>query len=106
MQNIKAAATPTVMGLKLSKEDNNRDFDPSLYKRIVGSLMYLTATRLDIRHTVSLISIFMETPKETHWEVTKRILRYVNGNKGYGISYSPSEHFKLTSYTDMIGLEL
>ena len=66
MQECKAAITPTVMGLKLSKNDNNKDFDPSLYKSIVGSLMYLTATRLNIMHVVSLISRFMEKPKEAH----------------------------------------
>jgi len=56
------------MGLKLSKEDNNKNFDPSLYKSIVGGLMYLTATRPDIMHAVSLISRFMEIPKEAHWQ--------------------------------------
>eukprot|EP00253_Pinus_taeda_P006722 PITA_06722 len=66
MQNNKAAVTPTVVGLKLTKEDNSKDFDPKLYKSIVGSLMYLTATRPDIMHAVSLISRFMERPKETH----------------------------------------
>eukprot|EP00253_Pinus_taeda_P030462 PITA_30462 len=66
MQESKAAITPTLMGLKLSKEDSNKDFDPSLYKSIVGSLMYLTATRPDIMHAVSLISRFMESPKEAH----------------------------------------
>ena len=68
MQDCKAKITPTVMGLKLSKEDNRKDFDPSLYKSIVGSLMYLTATRPDIMHAVSLISRFMERPKEAHWQ--------------------------------------
>eukprot|EP00253_Pinus_taeda_P016501 PITA_16501 len=48
MQECKAAITPTVMGLKLSREESSKDFDPSLYKSIVGSLMYLTATRPDI----------------------------------------------------------
>eukprot|EP00253_Pinus_taeda_P035868 PITA_35868 len=67
MQECKAAITPTVMGLKLSKEENNKDFDSSLYKSIVGSLMYLTATRPDILFVVSLISKFMERPKEAHW---------------------------------------
>eukprot|EP00253_Pinus_taeda_P016202 PITA_16202 len=66
MQECKAAITPTVMGLKLSKEDSSKDFDPSLYKSIVGSLMYLTATRPDIMFVVSLISRFMERPKEAH----------------------------------------
>eukprot|EP00253_Pinus_taeda_P005086 PITA_05086 len=74
MQESKAAITPTVMGLKLSKEDNSKDFDPSLYKSIVGSLMYLTTTRPNIMHAVSLISRFMESPKEAHWQAAKRIL--------------------------------
>eukprot|EP00253_Pinus_taeda_P013622 PITA_13622 len=81
MQNNKVAVTPTVMGLKLTKEDISKDFDPKLYKSIVGSLMYLTATRPDIMHAVSLISRFMERPKETHWQATKRIRRKIP-NKG------------------------
>eukprot|EP00253_Pinus_taeda_P026483 PITA_26483 len=100
MQNSKAAVTPTIVGLKLTKEDSSKDFDPKLYKSIVGSLMYLTATRPDIMHAVSLISRFMERPKETHWQEAKRILRYVNGTKGFGILYSSSESFMLTGYTD------
>ena len=91
MQESKATITPTVMGLKLSKEDNIKDFDPSLYKSIVGSLMYLTATRPDIMFVVSLISRFMERPKEAHWEAEKRILRYVKGTKSFGILYIASE---------------
>ena len=81
MQNSKPAPTPTVMGLKLSKEDCNSDANPTLYKSMIGSLMYLTATRPDIMYAVSLVSGFMETPKETHWQAEKRILRYVNGTK-------------------------
>ena len=100
MQNIKVAVTPTVMGLKLCKEDSSKDFDPKLYKSIVGSLMYLTATRPDIMHAVSLISRFMEKLKEAHWQAAKRILRYVNGTKEYGILYTSSESFMFTGYTD------
>eukprot|EP00253_Pinus_taeda_P002039 PITA_02039 len=77
MQECNATITPTVMGLKLGKEDSSKDFDPSFYKSIVGSLMYLTATRPDIMHAVSLISRFMERPKEAHWQAAKRVLRYV-----------------------------
>eukprot|EP00253_Pinus_taeda_P028785 PITA_28785 len=83
MQECKAAITPTVMGLKLSKEDGNKDFDPSLYKSIVGSLMYLTATRPHIMFVVSLISRFMERPKEAHLQAAKRILRYVKAEAEY-----------------------
>eukprot|EP00253_Pinus_taeda_P028962 PITA_28962 len=87
MQKCKTTITPIMMGLKLSKEDNNKDFDPSLYKGIVGTLMYLTATRLDIMHVVSLISRFMERPKEAHWQATKRILRYVKDDQKSTSSY-------------------
>eukprot|EP00253_Pinus_taeda_P033262 PITA_33262 len=69
------------MGLKLNKEDSSKDFDPSVYKSIVGSLMYLTATRPDIMHVVSLISRFMERPKEAHWQEAKRIMRYVKDDR-------------------------
>ena len=75
MQESKAAITPTVMELKLSRENSSKDFDPSLYKSIVGSLMYLTATRPNIMHVVSLISRFMERPKEAHWQAAKMIDR-------------------------------
>eukprot|EP00253_Pinus_taeda_P035278 PITA_35278 len=100
MQKSKAAITPTVMGLKLSKEDNSKDFDPSLYKSIVGSLMYLTATTPNIMHAVSLISRFMERPKEAHWQAAKRILRYVKGTKRFGILYTASKYSDLVGYTD------
>eukprot|EP00253_Pinus_taeda_P030339 PITA_30339 len=100
MQECKTSITPTVMGLKLSKEDINKDFDPSLYKSIVASLMYLTATRPHIMFAVSLISRFMERPKEAHWEAAKKIMRYVKGTKRFGILYNVSEHSDLVGYTD------
>ena len=81
------------MGLKLSKEDCSNNVNPTLYKSMVGSLMYLTATRPDIMYAVSLVSRFMETPKETHWQVSKRILKYVNGTKEYGVLYSKTDDF-------------
>lgn len=83
MKNSKVAPTLIVVGLKLSKEDSNKRVDPTLYKSMVGSLMYLTATRLDLMHAVSLISRLMETRKDSHWQVGKRILRYVKGTKGF-----------------------
>ena len=66
MQNNKAAPTPIVIGLKLTKEDCNISVNPTLYKSMVGNLMYWIATRPDLMHAVSLISRFMETPKDSH----------------------------------------
>eukprot|EP01018_Ginkgo_biloba_P023529 Gb_26259 [translate_table: standard] len=62
--------------------------------------MYITATRPDIMYATSLISRFMETPMEAHWQAGKRILRYVNGTKHHGILYTMSDEFKLVGYMD------
>ena len=47
--------------------------------------MYLTATRPDLMYAVSLVSIFIDSPKNSQWNVGKRILRYVAGTLGYGL---------------------
>ena len=67
MSNCKTAPTPVITCLKLSKDDEGSTVDPMLFKRLVGSLMYLTATRTNIMYGVSLISRFMESPKDSHW---------------------------------------
>ena len=71
-----------------------------LFKRLVESLMYLTTTRPEIMYGVSLIPIFMESPKDSHWKARKIILRYVSGVKDLSIMYSTSEIFNLIGYTD------
>jgi hypothetical protein len=100
MINSKEAPTPVITELKLSKEDKGSKVDPTLFKRWVGSIMHLTMKRPDIMYGVSLISRFMETPKESHWKEGKRILRYVNGTIDFGIKYSTSEVFRLIGYTN------
>ena len=60
MSICKVSPAPVIIGLKLRKDDEESTVDPTLFKRLVGSLMYLTATRPDIMYGVSLISRFME----------------------------------------------
>lgn len=85
MQNCKLAVTPMAIGTKLNKYDEGSYVDPTLYKRLVGSLMYLTTTRPDIMFVVSMISKFMEAPNSAHWQAGKRILRYIVGTINFGI---------------------
>ena len=66
MSNCKTAPTPVITGLKLSKDDEGSTVDHTMFKRLVGSLMYLTAIRPNIMSGVSLISRFMESPKDSH----------------------------------------
>ena len=95
MQNSKAAPTPTVVGMKLNKEDCSKSVYPTLYKSMVEILMYLTTTWPNMMHVVSLISKFMETPKDSHWQAGKRIIRYVNDTKGFGILYTIANDFQV-----------
>jgi hypothetical protein len=100
MDNCNPANTPIVTGTQLSKSDKGGDINPTLYKKLIGSLMYLTTTRPDIMYAVSLLSRFMESPKDTHWKVGKRILRYIAGSVNEGICYTSSENDCLIGYTD------
>jgi hypothetical protein len=70
------------------------------YKKLVGSLMYLTKTKPGIMFDVSLISRFMETLKSTHWQERKRILKYFAGTPDFGIRYTSNLNFELIGYTD------
>ena len=66
MSNCKTSPTPIITGLKLGKDNEGSTVDPMLFKILVGSLMYLTPTRLDIMYGLSLISRFMKSPKDSH----------------------------------------
>ena len=72
MDNSKPVPTRVATGTKLSKDDEGADVNPTLFKRLVGNLMYLTATRPDIMQGVSLISRFMEIPKKNILDCWKK----------------------------------
>ena len=88
------------MGTKLSRKYDETEFDITQFRKLVGSLMYLTTTRPDIMYAVSVISRFMDSPKNSHWQVGKRILRYIAGTLNYGIMYSSSNDLHVVGYTD------
>jgi hypothetical protein len=105
MVKCKPTITPISTGTKLSKNDEGSCVFSTLYKRLVGSIMYLTTTRPNIMFVVSLISIFMETLKSIHWQDGKIILRYVVGTTNYGVLYALDSYFKLIGYnhSDFVG---
>ena len=74
MSNCNPVNTPVATGLRLTKEGEGRDINPTLFKSLIGSLRYLTITRPDIVYGVGLLSRYMQTPKESHWAAAKRIL--------------------------------
>ncbi|XP_074328390.1 secreted RxLR effector protein 161-like [Apium graveolens] len=100
MEEAKPCSTPIEDGLKLSEDDDFKFVCPTLYRNLVGSLMYLTATQPDITYGVILISRFMEKPKKTYREAGKRILRHVRGTDGDGLYYQNVNDSKVLRYCD------
>nr|XP_027122223.1 uncharacterized protein LOC113739184 [Coffea arabica] len=100
MKNHNSASTPVEVNLKLIKESERKRVDSTLYKQIVGKLVYLTATRPDIMHVVSFNSKYMENPRETHLLVVKKILQYLLGTIADGLFYKNSEKSDLFGFTD------
>jgi hypothetical protein len=79
MDNCKPTPSPFQYGVKLSATYTSPEVDATLYRQLVGSLLYLTHTRPDISFVVGLIARYMQTPHESHWKEAKRILHYVHG---------------------------
>jgi hypothetical protein len=100
MEECNPAETPIPLGTKLSKNDEGPTMDSTLYKSLVGSLLYLPATRPDIMYAANLVSRFMESPKDSHWKMAKRILRYVAGTLNFILWYTKSDSNQLSGYTD------
>ena len=73
---------------KLSRDVAGVEMDPTLYRSMIDSLLYLTASRPDIAFSVGVCAQFQGTPKESHLTVVKRIIRYINSTFDDGIWYS------------------
>jgi hypothetical protein len=100
MEMCNAVCSPIVPGNKLTKDQHGQCVDATYYKQIVGSLMYLLATRPDLAYSVCLIARFMEKPTETHLIAAKRILRYLKGTESLGILYKRGIKQALQGWTD------
>ena len=102
MQDCKPVSTPMTTSEKLSKDDGSEKIDEGLYRSLIGSLLYLTASRPDILFIVSVLSRFMHLPSEKHFLAAKRVLRYINGTVALGVQFSKSVEggLKLLGYSD------
>ena len=74
--------------------------DPGRYRRLVGKLNYLTITRPDISFPVSVVSQFLQSPCDSHWDAVIRILRYIKSTPGQGVLYENRGHTQVIGYTD------
>ncbi|KAK1628188.1 hypothetical protein QYE76_002503 [Lolium multiflorum] len=102
MLNCNPAPTPVDTKAKLSASDGSLASDAPFYRSIVGALQYLTLTRPELQYAVQQVCLHMHAPRDAHWAAVKRILHYVYGTMGYGLSLhaSPSTSTDLVAYSD------
>ena len=100
MDKSNSVHNPIVPGFKLVKDEGGVKVDKTYYKQIMGSLIYLAATRPNMMFVVSLISRYMENPTKLHLQAAKRVLRYLKGITGFGIFYKKGGDDELVACSD------
>ncbi|KAE8704478.1 hypothetical protein F3Y22_tig00110450pilonHSYRG00264 [Hibiscus syriacus] len=98
MLECKSTSTPMEPNIKMCAHEVKDLEDATMYRQLVGSLIYLTLTRPDISYAVGVMSRYMQNPKKPHLEAVRRILRYVKNTIDYGLLYKKGEDCKLVSY--------
>jgi len=101
MNEAKIMTTPMHPSSNLDKDENGKDFPEKEYRGMIGSLLYLTASRLDIVFGVGLCARFQTAPKDSHYIAVKRIFRYLVGTPSVGLWYKKGTHFDLLAYCDV-----
>ena len=101
MEDCKPTPSTFQSGVKLSTTCTSPEVDATLYRQLVGSLLYLTHSRPDLSFAIGHVSRYMQTPHESHWKAVKRILRYIQGTIQFGIHYSTGGKPLLVGFTDL-----
>ena len=93
--------TPTSPNVKLTVDLLGKSVDPSLYRSMIGSLLYLTASRPDISYNVGVCARYQVNPKESHLTALKRIIKYVKTTSEFGVWYKKDTSDVLVGYSDI-----
>jgi hypothetical protein len=86
--------------LKLLVDPSSELIDATMYRQIIGSLMYLTNTKPDICFAVNTLSQFLVEPRHVHLVAAKQVMRYLKGTIDCSLSYDGDHDFTLSGYTD------
>ena len=96
----KTVDTPVELNAHLTPSGGKPLSNPSLYRRLVGSLVYLTVTHPDISYAIHQVSQYLSAPRSTHYAAVLCILRYLKGILFYGIFYSAQSPLILRAFSD------
>ena len=100
MEDCKPVSTPMITGCKLSKDDESKEVDQRLYRSMIGSLLYVTASRPDVMQAIGQVARFQAAPKENHIIAVKRIFKYLKGTVDFGLWYPKGNDLTLIAYSD------
>ncbi|XP_075100851.1 secreted RxLR effector protein 161-like [Nicotiana tabacum] len=105
MESSKIIDTPISTVTRLDMDEPGSPVNETMHKGIIGSHLYLTASRPDIIFSMGLCARFQSNPKEYHLKAAKRILKYLKGTQDMVLYYSLGDNFYLIGYadTDYIG---
>nr|GFA26183.1 integrase, catalytic core [Tanacetum cinerariifolium] len=96
----KPYATPIDPNVKLNHTDGFPLHDPSLYRTLVGKLIYLTIIRSDITFAAQTLSQFLKEPRSSYMKALLRVLRYLKLCLGQGLFFSATNNLNLLTYCD------
>ena len=97
-EDVKEIDTPMSPIIKLDKNEKEKDVNQKLYRGMIGSLLYLTASRPDIMFCVCLCARFQVCHKESHLIALKRIFRYIFGTQNLGLWYLKKSSLELIGF--------
>ncbi|GKD81341.1 retrovirus-related pol polyprotein from transposon TNT 1-94 [Tanacetum coccineum] len=92
--------TPMVEKSKLDEDKEGKFVDPSHYRGMIGTLLYLTASRPDLQFAICMCARYQARPNEKHLHAVKRIFRYLRGTVNQGLWYSKDSLIALTAFAD------
>ncbi|GJX85592.1 retrovirus-related pol polyprotein from transposon TNT 1-94 [Tanacetum coccineum] len=101
MESCDPVDTPMVEKSKLDEDTQGKAVDPTHYRGMVGTLMYLTSSRPDLVYAVCMCARYQARPTEKHLHVVKRIFRYLRGTVNRGLWYSKDSAITLTTFVDV-----
>lgn len=100
MTDCKPVSFPMEENQKLALDSGPTYPDPSRFRRLVGRLIYLTITRPEITYYVHILSQFMQSPHQAHWDAAMRVLRFLKSSPGQGIIFPKENDLTLVAYCD------
>jgi hypothetical protein len=100
MKDAKPIKTPMGTNGHLDLDKRGKSVDQKVYRSMIGSLLYLCASRADIMPSVCMCARFQADPKEVHLRAVKRIVRYLVYTPKFGLWYPRGSTFDLIGYSD------